>query len=110
MFSITHNNLAYQGIELDTLISLVGESEATNIVRQELVKHIKAASASELAKYDWMFIREYRMANTNSPMPVPAHILAHYDVVRHWVDQQEVLVQGLSAMHGVDYQFNVPTL
>lgn len=110
MFSMMHNALNYQGIDLETLLTLVGEAEAANMVRQELVKQVKAASAAELAKYDWMYIREYRMANTNTPSPVPAHIVAHYDVVRNWVDQQEQTIATLTAQAGVDYVFHVPKL
>jgi hypothetical protein len=110
IFDIQHNGLLYQGIDLETMLSLVGEAEAANIVRHELVKQVKVASAAELAKYDWMYIREYRMANTNTPAPVPAHIVAHYDVVRNWVDQQEQTIATLTVQAGVDYVFHVPTL
>lgn len=109
-FSIKHAGLDYLGIDLDSLVELVGEAEAAAKVRQKLVQQVKAASAAELAKYDWMYIREYRMANTNTPSPVPAHIVAHYDVVRNWVDQQEQTIATLTAQAGVDYVFHVPTL
>jgi hypothetical protein len=110
IFDIHHNGLLYQSIDLETMLSLVGDTEAANMVRQELIKQVKVASANELAKFDWMYIREYRMANTNTPAPVPAHIVAHYDVVRNWVDQQEQAIATITAQAGVDYVFNVPKL
>lgn len=109
-FSIFHNGLNYQGIDFETLQSLVGEQQATAIARQDVIKKVKAASAAELAQYDWMFIREYRMANTNTPAPVAAEVLHHYEVVRTWVEQQEQLIHTLSAEACVDHQFVVPVM
>lgn len=104
------NGLQYTNIAHSEIVALLGETEALHVVLTTLHSELKEVAWTELSKYDWMYVREYRMANTETPMPVPEHIATHYEAVRQWVDQQELLLASMTIEQLEAHEFIVPTL
>jgi hypothetical protein len=110
VYSFSINNLDYTNIPFSEIVYSLSEVEAVNIVRSSLNLKLKNLSRSELGQYDWMYVREYRMANTATPMPVPENIATHYEAVRQWVDQQELLLASMTIEQLEAHEFIVPSL
>lgn len=109
LINFEFDGLLYLGLNTAEIREVTG-SQAESIIRTAHIEQTKKIAHSELSTYDWMYVREYRMANTATPMPVPEHIATHYETVRQWVDQQEQLLASMTIEQLEAHEFIVPTL
>jgi hypothetical protein len=108
MYSVHHNNMFYHNLDLEQLVSLLGEDLARETARAQVATRIKEDARKALSRFDWMFVREYRFNETDTPKPVPPEVKVYYEQVIDWSAQEEAKILTMPAVEVDMYEASVP--
>jgi hypothetical protein len=109
-YSLIDGRAQYLNMSAVELVEIIGVESTEKFLKDKQLADIKTAANIELAKYDWMYIRQVRNADSPNPMPVSVEVEAHYSNVIAWSNTEQQKLEVLTVEELDLLTVNAPTL